>query len=50
MSKPEKPLESGHTPRADFDRNREGLYGGLPRVRDPKEPASAPKAPDKETH
>lgn len=22
------------TPRADFDRNREGLYGGLPETRD----------------
>ncbi len=22
------------TPRADFDRNRQGLYGGLPQARD----------------
>jgi hypothetical protein len=26
------------TPQADFDRNRDGLYGGLPKARDPDAP------------
>ena len=26
------------TPDADFDRNRDGLYGGLPKARDSKAP------------
>jgi hypothetical protein len=31
------PKASGKkTPQADFDRNRDGLYGGLPKARDPK--------------
>jgi hypothetical protein len=30
---------------ADFDRNRDGLYGGLPKARDPKADGSAAKAP-----
>jgi hypothetical protein len=30
------------TPQADFDRNRDGLYGGLPKARDPQ--ASGPDA------
>ena len=34
------------TPQADFDRNRDGLYGGLPKARDPQ--ASGPQA--KEPH
>ena len=40
MEKNDKPkdLEKGHTPQADFDRNRDGLYGGLPKARDPKAP------------
>jgi hypothetical protein len=33
------------TPRADFDRNRDGLYGGLPKARDDKAPGPAPKQP-----
>jgi hypothetical protein len=48
MSKPEKNLENGHTPEADFDRNRDGLYGGLPKARDPKAPGEAPKKPHPE--
>ena len=31
------PKAKGHdTPQADFDRNRDGLYGGLPKARDPQ--------------
>jgi len=30
------------TPEADFDRNRDGLYGGLPEARDPA--ASGPQS------
>lgn len=26
------------TPKVDFDRNREGLYGGLPEARDKQQP------------
>ena len=26
------------TPKADFDRNRDGLYGGLPKARDKNAP------------
>ncbi|MBV8978113.1 MAG: hypothetical protein JOZ13_12125 [Alphaproteobacteria bacterium] len=26
------------TPKTDFDRNRDGLYGGLPKARDDKSP------------
>lgn len=38
----EKPLPEGvQTPKADFDRNREGLYGGRPEVR------GGEKVPDK---
>lgn len=33
------------TPQADFDRNRDGLYGGLPKARDPKAPGPATKQP-----
>jgi hypothetical protein len=33
------------TPQADFDRNRDGLYGGLPKARDAKAPGPAPKQP-----
>ncbi|HVV66298.1 MAG TPA: hypothetical protein VHC42_12580 [Rhizomicrobium sp.] len=31
--------------RADFDRNRDGLYGGLPKTRDNNAPGPAPSAP-----
>lgn len=35
----ERPLPEGvHTPKEDFDRNREGLYGGRPEVRGAKTP------------
>ncbi len=43
--KDRKDLEDGHTPQADFDRNRDGLYGGLPKARDPKAEGPAPKQP-----
>lgn len=33
------------TPQADFDRNRDGLYGGLPKARDENAPGPEPKAP-----
>ena len=33
------------TPAADFDRNRDGLYGGLPKARDASAPGPAAKAP-----
>lgn len=33
------------TPKADFDRNRDGLYGGLPKARDDKAPGPPPKSP-----
>ena len=33
------------TPQADFDRNRDGLYGGLPKTRDADSPGPEPKAP-----
>jgi hypothetical protein len=33
------------TPQADFDRNRDGLYGGLPKTRDTKAPGPKPKEP-----
>ena len=46
--KTEKTLENGHTPQADFDRNRDGLYGGLPKARDPKGDGPAPKHPHPE--
>ena len=47
MEKNDKPkdLEKGHTPQADFDRNRDGLYGGLPKARDPKAKGPAAKDP-----
>jgi len=48
MSKPEKALENGHTLRADFDRNREGLYGGLAQARGSKSPAPVEKPADKD--
>ncbi|MDB5188361.1 MAG: hypothetical protein JWO50_881 [Candidatus Kaiserbacteria bacterium] len=30
---------------ADFDRNRDGLSGGLPKARDPKAPGPSSKQP-----
>lgn len=33
------------TPQADFDRNRDGLYGGLPKARGSKAPGPAAKHP-----
>jgi hypothetical protein len=32
------------TPQADFDRNRDGLYGGLPKARDSNAPGPAPNS------
>lgn len=39
------PARSKKTPQADFDRNRDGLYGGLPKARDPKAAGPPAKAP-----
>jgi hypothetical protein len=40
------PKAKGKTTKsADFDRNRDGLYGGLPQARDSNAPGPAPKAP-----
>jgi hypothetical protein len=33
------------TSQADFDRNRDGLYGGLPKARDTGAPGPHPKDP-----
>jgi hypothetical protein len=33
------------TPQSDFDRNRDGLYGGLPKARDDKAPGPDAKHP-----
>lgn len=33
------------TPQADFDRNRDGLYGGLPKTRDKTAPGPEFKTP-----
>lgn len=33
------------TPRSDFDRNRDGLYGGLPKARRPDSPGPPPNEP-----
>jgi hypothetical protein len=33
------------TKEADFDRNRDGLYGGLPKTRDVEAPGPAAKSP-----
>ncbi len=37
--------EGKRTSQADFDRNRDGLYGGLPRTRDEKAPGPSPEEP-----
>jgi hypothetical protein len=34
-----------NTPQADFDRNRDGLYGGLPKARDSQAPGPTSKQP-----
>jgi hypothetical protein len=36
------------TAQADFDRNRDGLYGGLPKTRDSSAPGPNPKKPHPE--
>ena len=36
------------TAQSDFDRNRDGLYGGLPMARDSKAPGPASKQPHPE--
>lgn len=33
------------TAQPDFDRNRDGLYGGLPKARDESAPGPEPKTP-----
>jgi hypothetical protein len=33
------------TPESDFDRNRDGLYGGLPKARDEDGPVPKAKTP-----
>jgi hypothetical protein len=33
------------TPKEDFDRNRDGLYGGLPKARDKNAEGPAPNKP-----
>lgn len=43
--KPEEHLKDGHSRQADFDRNRDGLYGGLPKARDPQAQGPAAKTP-----
>ena len=44
------PAAGKRTTRSDFERNRDGLYGGLPKARDPN--AAGPRAntphPDRE--
>jgi hypothetical protein len=36
------------TPQADFNRNRDGLYGGLPKARDAQAPGPAANKPHPE--
>ncbi len=38
------------TPEADFDRNRDGLYGGLPKARGSKAPGPQAKQPHPPRH
>jgi hypothetical protein len=52
MAKDKKPAgtldsknKSAKTPQADFDRNRDGLYGGLPKARDNNTPGLTAKEP-----
>jgi hypothetical protein len=39
------PAAGKKTSKADFDRNRDGLYGGLPKTRDPGAPGPQPNVP-----
>jgi hypothetical protein len=40
------PKAKGHkTTQSDFDRNRDGLYGGLPKARDKDAPGPDSKSP-----
>jgi hypothetical protein len=39
------PARGRKTPQADFDRNRDGLYGGLPKARDPAAAGPPAKTP-----
>jgi hypothetical protein len=40
------PKAKGHqTKQSDFDRNRDGLYGGLPKARDSEAPGPEAKEP-----
>lgn len=39
------PARGNQTDTADFDRNRDGLYGGLPKARDPDAAGAEPKTP-----
>ena len=39
------PAAGKKTSQADFDRNRDGLYGGLPKARDPAAPGPEAKEP-----
>ena len=42
------PAAGKKTSDADFDRNRDGLYGGLPKARDPEAPGPQPNTPHPE--
>lgn len=39
------PARGKRTATVDFDRNRDGLYGGLPKARDRTAPGGKPNAP-----
>jgi hypothetical protein len=43
-----EPAAGKKTSKADFDRNRDGLYGGLPKARDPAAVGPRPNAPHPE--
>jgi hypothetical protein len=42
------PAAGKKTSKADFDRNRNGLYGGLPKARDPAAPGPQANTPHPE--
>jgi hypothetical protein len=42
------PAAGKKTSQADFDRNRDGLYGELPKTRDPAAAGPCPKTPHPE--
>jgi hypothetical protein len=42
------PAAGKQSSKADFDRNRDGLYGGLPKARDPIAPGPRTNAPHPE--